>query len=151
MKKLFNLVVIAMIGAMSLTSCENDSNEIQNIDDSNQNLIKENRVSHKTTDKELIENAIYLIKKQENNFKRPPIDSIIIDNPELPDYEENGTILCSTGIGNSVGFACVKNDAGKLVKVSWKPLYYLTMPDLPSSTEFNPIIYSGVVVSQCNC
>jgi hypothetical protein len=159
MKKLLTLAITMVL----ITSCSNnDLSEMQEPIQIDQNFkTSNNEVNKKKSENYLIENAINLVKSKGQNQARGPLDPVLDpgENPNDPDptnpeYEESG-IICHTPYNQNSGSACVLNSSGNLVRVTWS----LEMTDIgPGGSGGNgqtPIeprrVYTGTVVSSCNC
>lgn len=138
MKKLLSFLLVGAISAMSLTSCQDENSSIpekQTIEKSVK-VSEKNNVSTKMSEEEqLIYNDLVEITQNYMNDVK---------------YEYSGRykLICHTQWLSSWGNACYETPLGNY-NIHWQPLHYNEMPQMPASSEFNPIMFSGSWGCRC--
>lgn len=148
MKRLLLVAMLGIFSTTSLTSCSNTGTSDLQPETVNQSKQVETKASARegkelpelteSEELEMIENAKKLVEKQ-------------ISNPKETASTETSRILCNTNLNSPRGHACVWNSTGHLVSVSWGPKSYHSTSGEQLYPPDPQIIYSGSVVSQCNC
>lgn len=153
MKKLLNLAMILMIAIFTL-SCSNtetpdavknevNSNSIQNLQaKSSGEEIKDPSTLTPEEQQEMINEGIQAIEF----FVKSPQETEFIATSG-----RKAVTLCHDNYNSLHGNACVYNSSGYLVNVSWGPKLVSHDGGDTAFEDINVRVYTGNIVSQCNC